>query len=54
MVMHPYESFVAVLNFVKQMINDPEVFAIEQTLYHVSENSSIITALMKAVEIENK
>jgi polyphosphate kinase len=50
MVMHPYESFVVVLNFVKQSVNDREILTIKQTLYRVSGNSSIITALMKAVE----
>ncbi|WP_282936279.1 polyphosphate kinase 1 [Paenibacillus sp. RC67] len=50
-VMHPYESFEAVNDFIQQAALDTSVLAIKMTLYRSNGDSHIIQSLSRAAEM---
>ena len=51
LVHHPYDLFsTSIEEFINQSADDPHVMGIKMTLYRISKDSAIISALMRAVE----
>ena len=49
LIHQPYESFDAVLAFLREAVNDPEVLAIKQTIYRTGRQAEMIELLREAV-----
>jgi polyphosphate kinase len=50
LVHHPYDSFSAVADFIRQAASDPQVLAIKQTIYRTGQTSELMESLLTAAQ----
>ena len=48
LLLHPYESFTPIIDWVRQAAKDSAVLSIKQTLYRTNESSELVEALTEA------
>jgi len=48
LLLHPFESFLPIIDWVRQAAKDPAVVSIKQTLYRTNESSELVEALADA------
>jgi polyphosphate kinase len=46
---HPFESFEPVITFLREAVHDPDVLAIQQTIYRTGSDSVLMELLLEAV-----
>ena len=49
MLHHPFETFDAVVHFLREAVHDPDVLAIKQTIYRTGSESVLMELLLEAV-----
>ena len=48
LLQHPFQSFVPIIDWLRQAAKDPTVLSIKQTLYRTNESSELVEALAEA------
>ena len=48
LLQHPFQSFIPIIDWVRQAAKDPTVLSIKQTLYRTNESSELVEALAEA------
>lgn len=48
LLLHPFESFIPIIDWVRQAAKDQTVISIKQTLYRTNESSELVAALCEA------